>query len=172
MLPLGFIGGIGGAFWKARRARDPKRISKAMRDVPETVLKSAQRHGVVWRLDAHPVDCVEDPKLIIACIGVRILDLSVNDIQAQHRRLNTELMSRFASSDDEIEALMVFLKWLFEQLGEPETKTYWLAKRLEELSGPSGFLEIMDLLKTFMEGDWNEKQVLALHDIRRVFEIE
>ncbi len=171
MLPPGMWQRIGSAFWRARRARDPKRIAAAQRDIPEAVLSAAKRQGIVWRLDAHPVDCVEDPKLIIACIAVRLLDLSHEENPAQQAKLRDELKSMFGGSGSEIEELITYLRWLGSQLGGPESKTWSMAKRLDEIADTGGFLDLMEVLKTLLNEGWNEAQTSALKEIKRVFRI-
>jgi len=171
MLPAGFLLKFGSAFREARNARDPKKIALALGDVPETVLKVAARHGVVWRLDAHAVDCVEDPKLILASMGVQFLDISSGNTKKQHHRLKIQLQLMFEISDEDVKEELIFARWLASQLGGPESKMHWLAKRLDELADTNGFLNLMDLLKIIIKDVWSEEQSSALEDVKRIFRI-
>jgi len=160
---------IGSAFLEARRARDPKRIVKALQGVPEPVLNAAKRQGIAWRMDAHPIDCVEDPKLIIACLGEHFLDLGPSVTTTQSSRFEAELKTMFGGGKAEVEELVELLKWLVNQLGG--SKAHGLAKRLDELADMDGFLRLMPFLQRLLTQGWNAAQIEALSDVKKVFDI-
>jgi len=163
--------GFGSAFRRARDARDPKKIALFLRDVPEPVIKAAAHHGVVWRLDAHPVDCVEAPNIILACMCLHFLDLSESTTDEHRKRLNDRILLLLGISHKDIEANILFFRWLTSQLGGSNSKMHCLAKRFDELAGANGFLNLMDVLKDILIDEWSSEQISALNDVKMVFRI-
>ncbi len=168
---IAIIGIIAAAYFWAQRARNAAEIAKAVAEVPGDIKAAARRFGFRRRMNVHPVESVDDPKLAIAGIANSFFELGALPTEEQRRMLALQVRSVLELSEAEAEELLVLGRWLASESGGPEAGILRLSRRLNRIAGVDGFQELMELLKNLLKDDWSDAQIAALNDVKRAFRI-
>lgn len=168
---LGIVAAIGAILFWTYRARNAAEMAGEIVDMAKDVRAAARRFGFRRRMDVHPVEQVEDPKLAIATIGVAFLaldDLPSKDAQVELQRA---LGSELGLNIQDAEEIMVLGQWMVNQCGGPDSAISRVTRRLYKIDGVNSVSGLMDVIKRVSGNGLSGNQKDAVEEITWAFRL-
>lgn len=159
---IALIGIIGAAYYWANRAQNARDVVGDVADMANHVRLAARWFGFSRKMNVHPVESIEDPRLAIAAIGSAFIELDDLPTVEQRQHLAVQLRSKLRADAAEAEEMEVLGRGFMSECGG--------AKRLSRNLYPRGGTEQMEPLMDIFKGSVtsrSDKQGEALEDITR-----
>ncbi|MGJ8611516.1 MAG: hypothetical protein ACSHWY_10490 [Octadecabacter sp.] len=167
---LALIGIIGAAYYWANRAQNARHIVGDVADMANDVRLAARRFGFSRKMNVHPVESIEDPRLAIAAIGAAFIELDDLPTVEQRQRLSLQLRSKLRADAAEAEEMEVLGRWFMAECGGAEPAVARLSRKLYKLGGAEQMEPLMEILKGSVTS-LSDKQRDALEDITRAMRV-
>ncbi len=156
--------------WRMRMAAE---ATKELGDMASNVLSAARRLGFRRRMNAHPVESVEDPALAISAIGIAFLELSGLPSSEQHAALARSIGRHTGADAEKTEEMLIVGRWLVTESNGPQSAIPRISKRLQKLD-PAAFQPLLSVLNDVGQsgsGALTDRQREALDDIARMMKL-
>lgn len=167
---LALLGIIGAAYFWAQRARNARDMLGDVADMANDVRLAARRFGFSRKMNTHPVESIEDPRLAIAAIATSFIELDDLPTAEQRQLLTVQLRSKLRADAAEAEEMEVLGRWFMTECGGAEPAVARLSRKLYKLSGADHMEPLMDILKASVS-ELSERQRDALEDITRAMRV-
>ena len=172
---LGLLGAITVAFIWIMRMRNAAEMTHEIAGAAQDVLAAARRLGFRRRINTHPVDSLEEPKLAIGALGIAFLELGGLPTEEQQNALLKSLQARTGQSLDDAEETLILGRWLVHESNGPEPAITRLSRRLAKLDRAGSFTPLMavlnDVAQASRDGAVSDRQRDALTEIARAFKL-
>jgi hypothetical protein len=143
-------------------------------DMANDVRLAARRFGFTRKMNVHPVESIEDPRLAIATIAnafIELDDLPTSDTRAA---LDVNLRKHLRVGAEESREIAILGHWFVENCNGATAAIPRLSKRLHTLDKGANFGTLMEVIQgTLKSADktLSQRQSEALHDIKLAFRI-
>lgn len=164
---LALIGIVGAAYFWAQRARNARDMIGEVGDMANDVRLAARRFGFTRKMNVHPVESIEDPKLAIASIATAFIELDDLPTAEQRKILTIQLRSHLRVDAAEAEEMEVLGRWFMSECGGAEPAIARVSRKLYKIGGATQTEPLMDILKNTVKGSLSDRQKDALDDITR-----
>ncbi|MGB3314820.1 MAG: hypothetical protein WBB85_10440 [Albidovulum sp.] len=172
---LGLIGAITVAFIWIMRMRNAAEMTHEIAGVAQDVLSAARRLGFRRRMNLHPVESLDEPKLAIGALGIAFLELGGLPTAEQQNILLKSLQAHIGQSLDDAEETLILGRWLVNESNGPEPAITRLSRRLAKLDRAGSFTPLMavlnDVAQASRDGAVSDRQRDALTEIARAFKL-
>jgi len=168
---LAIIGILAAAFFWAQRARNARDAVGEIADMANDVRLAARRFGFSRKMNVHPVESIEDPRLAIASIATAFIELDDLPTAEQRKKLTVQLRSKLRLDAKEAEEMEILGRWFMSECGGADPAIARLSRKLYKLGGAEQIEPLMDVLKGAMIGPLSDKQREALDDITRAMRV-
>lgn len=174
-LLLALIGIAITAYVWFNRAQRVSHVAGDLINVAADVRNAARRFGFRKRANRHPVEGIDDPKLVIGAMATAFLEL--DDLPNAEARSLTDLSLRKHLNLDAATAqeITVLGRWFVEECKGPVPAFPRLAKKLKVIDGAASFETLMAVLKDVAEaggGAPSARQSDALTELARIFRLQ
>lgn len=161
---------LGAAYFWVHRIRNAGRAVGEIKDMADDVRLAARRFGFKRRVNVHPVETVDDPRLAAAGIIAAMAEMDAMATDDTLREMKIQAQSVFDVEATEAEEMVVFGRWIASQCGTKHEAVRRLSKKLLMLAGTSTLpdLEIMITRVCSKDGQVSEDVQEALNTIRRI----
>ena len=167
---IALLGIIGAAYFWAQRARNARDMVGDVANMANDVRLAARRFGFSRKMNTHPVESIEDPRLAIASIATAFIELDDLPTAEQRQLLVVQLRSKLRADAAEAEEMEVLGRWFMTECGGAEPAVARLSRKLYKLGGTDHMELLMDILKASVT-DLSERQRDALNDITRAMRV-
>ena len=167
---IALLGIIGAAYFWAQRARNARDVVGDVADMANDVRLAARRFGFNRKMNVHPVESIEDPRLAIAAIGSAFIELDDLPTAEQRKLLQVQIRSKLRASAEEAEEMEVLGRWFMTECGGAEPAVARLSRKLYKIGGADQMEPLMDVLKASVT-TLSDRQRDALEDITRAMRI-
>ncbi|MCF2904320.1 hypothetical protein L0666_04925 [Octadecabacter sp. CECT 8868] len=167
---IALLGIVGAAYFWAQRARNARDVVGDVADMANDVRLAARRFGFSRKLNVHPVESIEDPRLAIASIATAFIELDDLPTAEQRQLLTVQIRSVLRANAEETEEMEVLGRWFMTECGGAEPAIARISRKLYKLGGA----EQMDPLMTVLKGSvtsLSDRQREALEDITRAMRV-
>ena len=168
---IALLGIIAGAYFWAQRARNAKDMAVDVVDMANDVRLAARRFGFSRKLNTHPVESIEDPRLAIASIATAFIELDDLPTAEQRQKLMIQIRSKLRANAEEAEEMEVLGRWFMTQCGGAEPAIARISRKLYKLGGAEQMEPLMDVLKGAVADGLSDRQRDALEDITRAMRV-
>ena len=168
---IALLGIIGAAYFWANRARNARDMMGEVADMANDVRLAARRFGFTRKMNVHPVESIEDPRLAIASIAAAFIELDDLPTAEQRQLLIVQLRSKLRADAEEAEEMGVLGRWFMNECGGAEQAIARISRKLYKLGGAEQMEPLMDLLKASVSNDLSARQRDALEDITRAMRV-
>ena len=164
---------LGGAYFWLMRARMGVEAARELSGVASDVMAAARRFGFRRRLNEHPVDSLQDPKVAVAGAGLAFLELADLPTTETRDALIVSLQHHLGIDESEAREALILGRWLMNECGGPQPALDRLARRLMRMQGAAALEPLMAVLKDVAAGGGglNDRQRDALDVIARHFKL-
>jgi len=170
---LALLGAVTVAFIWIMRMRQAAEMTQELAGVAQDVMAAARRLGFRRKLNTHPVDSLDDPRLAIGALGIGFLELAGLPTAEQQDALLRSLQSHLGQNLAEAEETLILGRWLVTESNGPASAITRLARRLAKLDASANLGPLMavlnDVARAGRDGGANERQRDALAEIARIF---
>lgn len=166
-LLIALLGIAGAAYFWAQRARNARDMLGEVGDMANDVRLAARRFGFSRKMDVHPVESIEDPRLAIASIATAFIELDDLPTADQRKLLLVQLRSRLRADEEEAVEMEVLGRWFMNECGGAEPAITRVSRKLYKLGGAQQLDPLLDILKGAVPGDLSHRQQDAVDDIHR-----
>jgi hypothetical protein len=163
---VALLGIIGAAYFWAQRARNARDVMGDVADMANDVRLAARRFGFSRKMNVHPVERIEDPRLAIAAIGSAFLELDDLPTAEQRKLLQVQVRSKLRASAEEAEEMEILGRWFMTECGGAEPAVARISRKLYKIGGADQMEPLMDILKASVT-TLSDRQRDALEDITR-----
>lgn len=170
---LGLVGIATAVYFLVIRARNAAEMTHEVMDVASDVRAAARRLGYRFRNNVHPVDAVEDPKVLASTIVLGFLDLDDFPTREQRDAMTRQAQSVYDIPLAEAEELGVLARWLINQCGDTDAAITRSARALFKMGDPGAAQNLLSYLNGTMAagGGLSDKQREALADVQRALRL-
>lgn len=164
---LGMLAAAGIWLYRLRAARE---TAGELVDAAQDVVLAARRFGFRRRLDVHPADAIDDPRLAAAGIALAVAGIDGPHTQAELAGLAAECRNRFNVGAREAEDMVAFGRWIAGQCGTPEEAVRRLA-RVVRAKAPEAGADLVAMVETLatIDGRIGAREGQALDRLREAF---
>lgn len=167
---VALLGIIGAAYFWAQRARNARDVMGDVADMANDVRLAARRFGFSRKMNVHPVESIEDPRLAIAAIGSAFLELDDLPTAEQRKLLQVQIRSKLLASAEEAEEIEILGRWFMTECGGAEPAVARISRKLYKIGGADQMEPLMDILKASVT-TLSDRQRDALEDITRAMRV-
>lgn len=167
---IALLGIIGAAYFWAQRARNARDVMGDVADMANDVRLAARRFGFSRKMNVHPVESIEDPRLAIAAIGSAFLELDDLPTAEQRELLQVQVRSKLRASAEEAEEMEILGRWFMTECGGAEPAVARISRKLYKIGGADQMEPLMDILKASVT-TLSDRQRDALEDITRAMRV-
>ena len=167
---VALLGIIGAAYFWAQRARNARDVMGDVADMANDVRLAARRFGFSRKMNVHPVESIEDPRLAIAAIGSAFLELNDLPTAEQRKLLQVQIRSKLLASAEEAEEIEILGRWFMTECGGAEPAVARISRKLYKIGGADQMEPLMDILKASVT-TLSDRQRDALEDITRAMRV-
>ncbi|MFN0113892.1 MAG: hypothetical protein ACKVPY_04365 [Paracoccaceae bacterium] len=172
---IALLGMVGGAIFWIWRMRMAAEMTHELAGVASDVMAAARRLGFRRRLNLHPVESVDDPKLAMAGLGIAFLELGGLPTKEQQDGLLRSLQTRLGQTLTAAEEAVILGRWLVSECGGAAPAVDRLARRLVKLDRPGSLEPLMNVLNDIVvagrDSKVSDRQREALGDIARLYKL-
>jgi hypothetical protein len=171
---LGLIGLVTVAFIWVMRMRNAAEMTNELAGVASDVMAAARRLGFRRKLNLHPVESVDEPKLAIGGLASAFLELGGLPTAEQQNAVMSSLQQRLDITPKDAEETLILGRWLVTECGGAQQAVTRLARRLTKIDRATTLEPLMAVLKDVAvagRGDMSDRQREALSDIAQAFKI-
>jgi len=168
---VALLGIIATAYFWAQRARNARDVAGSVADLANDVRLAARRFGFNRKLNIHPVESIEDPRLAIAAVAVSFIELDDLPTAEQRQLLTVQLRANLNASAEEAQEMEVLGRWFMNECGGAEPAIARLSRKLYKLGGAEQMIPLMETLKAAVTTDLSNRQQDALEDITRAMRV-
>lgn len=168
---IALLGIIGAAYFWAQRARNARDMLGEVGDMANDVRLAARRFGFTRKMNVHPVENIEDPRLAIATIASAFIELDDLPTAEQRKLLAVQLRSKLRANAEEAEEMEVLGRWFMSECGGAEPAIARVSRKLYKLSGGEQTETLMSVLKGSVTESLTDRQRDALEDITRALRV-
>jgi hypothetical protein len=164
---------LGGAWFWYVRARAGVDAARELTGVASDVMAAARRFGFRRRYNEHPVDSLQDAKVVVAGAGLAFLELADLPTAEDRDRLLVALQHRLDLSEADAREGLILGRWLINESGGAQPGLDRLSRRLRKMNGPAALEPLMAVLNdtASASGGLNDRQRDALDGIARAFRL-
>ena len=167
---LALLGIIGAAYFWAQRARSARNAVGDVADMANDVRRAARRFGFSRKMNVHPVESIEDPRLAIVSIATSFIELDDLPTAEQRQRLAVQLRSKLRVDAAEAEEMEVLGRWFMTECGGAVPAIARLSRKLYRIGGAEQVEPLLDILKGSITS-LSDRQRDALEDITRAMRV-
>jgi uncharacterized membrane protein len=171
---FGLLGLIAVAFFWVTRMRNAAEMTHELAGVAGDAMAAARRLGFRRKLNLHPVESVEEPKLAIGGLASAFLELGGLPTAEQQNAVMTALQRHLDIAPKDAEETLILGRWLVNECGSAQQAVPRLSKRLVKLDRAASLEPLMAVLKDVAitgRGDMSDRQRDALAEISRAYRI-
>lgn len=157
---------VAGWFWFNRGRAG----AEALLGAAEEVRLAARRFGFKGRANLHPVEAVEDSRVLMAMIAAGFIELDGAPLREQVAKVSASLAQNNRMTLDESDEMLVLARWLVGQCGGAEPAIARGVRRLYKLRGAQDLGGLMDLVQDGVlagGGGLTARQKEALAEVQR-----
>jgi hypothetical protein len=134
---MAILGIIGAAYFWTQRARNARYMLGDVGDMANDVRLAARRFGFTRKMNVHPVESIEDPRLAIAAMANAFIELDDLPTAEQRQLLQVQLRSKLRADADEAEEMEMLGRWFMSECGGADPAIARLSRKLYKIGGPS-----------------------------------
>lgn len=164
---VALMGIVIGAYIWAQRARNARDMLGEVGDMANDVRLAARRFGFSRKMNVHPVESIEDPRLAIASIATAFIELDDLPTAEARKILTIQLRSQLRADEEEAVEMEVLGRWFMNECGGAEPAITRLSRKLYKIGGAEQMEPLMNILKGAVKGELSTRQKDALEDITR-----
>ena len=171
---IAILGALTAGYFFVMRARNAAEMTGELMDVANDVRLAARRFGFRRKLNVHPVENIEDPKLAIGGIASAFLELDDLPTREQRDALDRALRDQLRVDAREAQEITVLGRWFVTECGGADAAVARLSRKLAGLGGAESFqplLKIVNATLTAGTGSLNDRQREALDAVKNAFRI-
>lgn len=171
---LGLLGLIAAAYFWANRARNAAHMTNELAGVASDVMAAARRFGFSRKLNLHPVESIDDPKLASAACGLAFLELDGLPTAEQHDALTRSVQSHLDLAHDKAQEALILGRWLVTESGGASPGFTRLLRRLFKLQGRDALAPLMAVLNDTAQSSHtglSVRQKEALEEVTQIFRL-
>lgn len=171
---LGLLGLIAAAYFWANRARNAAHMTNDLAGMASDVMAAARRFGFSRKLNLHPVESIDDPKLATAACGLAFLELDGLPSVEQHDALTRSVQSRLDLDHAKAQESLILGRWLLSESGGAVSGFTRLLRRLVKLQGRDALEPLMAVLNDTAQSGHTGlsiKQKEALEEVTQAFRL-
>lgn len=132
---LALLGLISAAAIWYYRARDAHHAAGDLMEMANDVRLAARRFGFKRKVNVHPVDSIDDPRLAAAGIVAAVAGMGASIEGDDLAEMSRQFQSVFQVERGEADEIITFARWIAEQCGTRSEAVRRLSKRLASLAG-------------------------------------
>lgn len=163
---VALLGIIATAYFWANRASNARNALGDMAGMANDVRLAARRFGFTRKMNVHPVESIEEPRLAIATIATAFIELDDLPTAEQRQVLMVQLRSQLRANAEEAEEMEVLGRWFMNECGGAEPAITRVSRKLYKIGGADQMEPLMNVLKASVT-DLSQRQRDALEDITR-----
>lgn len=167
---IALLGIIGAAYFWAQRARNARDMVGDVADMANDVRLAARRFGFNRKMNVHPVESIEDPRLAIAAIGSAFLELDDLPTAEQRKLLQVQIRSKLRANAEEAEEMEILGRWFMSECGGADPAVARISRKLYKIGGAQQMEPLLELLKASVT-TLSDRQRDALDDIKRAMRV-
>ncbi|AKS45694.1 hypothetical protein SAMN05444287_0792 [Octadecabacter temperatus] len=167
---IALLGIIGAAYFWAQRARNARDVVGDVADMANDVRLAARRFGFSRKMNVHPVENIEDPRLAIAAIGAAFIELDDLPTAEQRKLLQIQIRSKLRADAEEAEEMEVLGRWFMSECGGADPAVARISRKLYKIGGAEQMEPLLELLKASVT-TLSDRQRDALDDIKRAMRV-
>ena len=161
------------AYIWANRARNAKHIASDIADMAGDVKAAARRFGFSRKMNAHPVESIDEPNIAAAAIAdayMSLVDMPTREQRATMQNTLADVLQVDAAAAEE---LLVLGRWMVNSCGTPHAALSRLAKKLHRLEGAQALAPMEQILAgiTPDADKISVHQEEALHELRTALRV-
>jgi hypothetical protein len=164
---IALLGIIGAAYFWAQRAKGARDMAGDVVDMANDVRLAARRFGFSRKMNVHPVESIDDPRLAVAAIATAFLELDDLPTAEQRQVLMVQLRSKLRADAGEAQEMEVLGRWFMSECGGAEPAIARISRKLYKLAGAEQTENLMGILKGTVTESLSDRQRDALEDIAR-----
>lgn len=168
---VALLGIIAAAYFWAQRARNARDMVGDVADMANDVRLAARRFGFSRKMNVHPVESIEDPRLAIASIAAAFIELDDLPTAEQRKLLLVQLRAKLRADADEAQEMEILGRWFMTECGGAEPAIARLSRKLYKLGGAAQMEPLMEVLKATVTDSLSARQKDALEDITRAMRV-
>ncbi len=171
---LALLGAVAVAFVWVMRMRNAAEMTHELAGVAGDVMAAARRLGFRRKINLHPVESVDEPKLAIGGLSVAFLELGGLPTAEQQNAVMQALADHLHLGLKDAEETLILGRWLVSESGGPQQGIDRLARRLVKIDRAGSFEPLMAVLKDVAvagRGEISPRQHDALAEVARAFKI-
>lgn len=171
---IALLGIVAAAYVWVIRARHAAHMTNELAGVASDVLAAARRFGFSRKLNLHPVESIDDPKLAIAACGLAFLELDGLPSSEQHDALTRSLQSRLDMSHEKAQEALILGRWLLTESGGAAPGFSRILRRLFKLQGRESLEPLMAVTNDVAQNGTSglsQKQKDALDEVKQIFRL-
>jgi hypothetical protein len=139
-------------------------------DMANDVRLAARRFGFSRKMNVHPVESIEDPRLAIAAIGSAFIELDDLPTAEQRKLLQIQIRSKLRADAEEAEEMEVLGRWFMSECGGADPAVARISRKLYKIGGAEQMEPLLELLKASVT-TLSDRQRDALDDIKRAMRV-
>ena len=166
------IGAISAAAFWYYRMQAAQRGAADLLDAANDVRLAARRFGFKRKLNVHPADSIEDPRLAAAGIVSAFAGMSGPVERSQTDIMIIQFQSVFGASKEEAAEFATFGRWIAEQCGTRSEAVRRLSKKLANLAGAEALPDLERIIDATLKAEQREdgeEEKEAMDQLRRRF---
>ncbi|MDN5786973.1 hypothetical protein [Pseudorhodobacter sp.] len=171
---LGLLGLLAAAYFWVNRAKNAAHMTNELAGVASDVMAAARRFGFSRKLNLHPVESIDDPKLAATALGLAFLELDGLPTAEQHASLTRSVQSHLDLGHDKAQEALILGRWLLSESGGAAPGFTRILRRLFKLQGRDALTPLMAVLNdTAQSGHTglSVKQKEALEEVTQTFRL-
>jgi hypothetical protein len=172
---IGLLGAAVALYFFVYRARNAAHVATDVLDMANDVRLAARRFSFQRRVNIHPVESLEDPRVATAAAALAFLELDDLPTAEQRASLAQALTGEFALGATEAAEMQVLGRWLVAECGGAQPAVSRLARKLYKLQGQAAFEPLFRVVNEVLVeghgGALSDRQRNALEDVRLAFHI-
>lgn len=159
------------AAWFHLRARDRARTDALLAGADAGLRSTALRFGFRARGECHPIDLIEDQRLLVGLVAVAFAGLDGPARPEALARISAGLARTYLVTLDESDEMLRYVAWLAGRGGDPLGALSRATRRLYRLSALGELDTLMALVEAGVEGKLSPRQMAALEEVKAALRI-
>ena len=172
---LGLIGLITVAYVWIWRMRSAAEMTQELAGVAGDVMAAARRLGFRRKLNLHPAESVEEPKLAVGGLAAAFLELGGLPTAEQQDAMMTALQKHLDLGLKDAEETLILGRWLVGESGGAVPAISRLSRRLVKLDRAGSLTPLMAVLNDVAlvgRGGISDRQREALEEIATAYRVK
>jgi hypothetical protein len=169
---LALLAALGGAYMWYMRLKSARDASEALIEAANDVRLAARRFGFKRKMNLHPSDSIDDPRLATASIVAALMQMERDWEREMGEKLSLQLQSVYDIPGDEAGEMVTFARWMSGQCGTRDEAVRRLGKRLAGMADRAALANVRQLADALVagpDGAYSDRTSDAIDMLRRQF---